>query len=536
MQRRIAHLVLKSIGNRVLLKTSISTLLAFLVAVTSLLTVVAQAQEAIPGEYLVKYKDRKFSSMVTFSSTPYMNVVDHNPRGRILKVKLDPVGEARALSQIMRNANVEYVVPNIRIHALLSRSQPQQMQPQAPATNLQAQWAIKKIHAEEAWARAGNKGSRKVLVAVIDTGVDSTHEALKDNMIPGYDFFDNTADPDDRTSKNNPGHGTHCAGIIGATGLISGGTVGISPDVSIMPLRFLGPDGSGDLNNGIKAIDYAIQKGANVISASWGATVHRANALPLVDAVKRADDAGIIFVVAAANDGSDNDVTEVYPANSGFPNTIVVAASGPQDEMPDWTNYGTKTVHLAAPGVDILSTLPKNTYDKLSGTSMATPLVSGLVAFLKAQDPSLTGAQARALLQTTAVPTKIKTACNCRVDALAAVDALLSKKMFVTPAAGSLTVGDVQKFTATFGQEPLTFVSSNQSAATIAADGTLTAVAAGDTQITIRDARGQSAKSLAIHVVPPPPPRPPGADLCPYDNPELCDISCQYDPSEPWCN
>lgn len=100
---------------------------------------------------------------------------------------------------------------------------------------LKEQWAISKVQAEKAWTRAGNKGSKKIVVAVIDTGVDYKHKSLASNMMAGYDFKDKDNDPMDKTSQQNPGHGTHCAGIVGANGLVDGGIVGMSPDVTIMP-------------------------------------------------------------------------------------------------------------------------------------------------------------------------------------------------------------------------------------------------------------------------------------------------------------
>jgi thermitase len=341
----------------------------------------------------------------------------------------------------------------------------------------------------------------------------------------------------DKTGSANPGHGTHCAGIVGATGLVDGGVIGLSPEVSMMPLRFLGEDGSGDLNAGIKAIDYAIEKKVDIISASWGATIGRAQAQPLVDAVKRADDAGLIFIVAAANDGRNNDSTEVYPANSGFPNTISVAASGPNDEKPSWSNYGKRTVHVAAPGLNIMSSLPGNKYQNLSGTSMATPLVSGLVAFLKAQDKSLTGAQVRALLQLTGAKVQIETACNCRVDALSSVEMLLGNKMWITPAAGTLGVGETLKFEGTKGKAPFTFAVSNSSVGSIAADGTFTASAKGTTQVTVTDADGQTSTSLDIVVADKSATPPPGGGgACPIGDQQMCDILCQIQPTLPFCN
>jgi thermitase len=348
----------------------------------------------------------------------------------------------------------------------------------------------------------------------------------------------------DKTSSANPGHGTHCAGIVGATGLIDGGTSGLSPEVSIMPLRFLGEDGSGDLNNAIKAIDYAIEKKVSVISASWGATVPLSTAQPLVEALERADKAGIIFVTAAANDGKNNDKTDVYPANAGTANMMTVAASNSSDAKPSWSNYGKAKVSLSAPGDAIISTLPGNKYANLSGTSMATPLVAGLVAFLKAQDPTLTGAEVRSLMQSTGAKVQIETACNCRIDALAAVDTLLSKKAWMVPAAATIAEKSTLQMAMKNASGEVKFESSNPAVATIDEKGLLTAVAAGTLNVKATDAAGNAVQSLDINVGPVasnpgnpgnPDPGNPGGGGCPLGDAALCQIICQIMPTAPWC-
>ncbi|MGZ3771538.1 MAG: S8 family serine peptidase [Bdellovibrio sp.] len=496
--------------------------------------------QVFAGEYLVKYQNTSALNMLntmTMSKVATIQVTDHNETANLVKVNIHKGQEAQALASLLSQPGVAYVVPNFKLKAF---SAP------VTATALKEQWAIAKVQAEKAWQRAGNKGSRNVIVAVIDTGVDYRHESLAPNMIAGYDFKENDADPMDVTGTRNPGHGTHCAGAIGATGLIDGGIVGLAPEVSMMPIRFLGEDGSGDLNNAIKAIDYAVEKGANVISASWGAAVPRNQATPLLEAIKRADDKGVIFVAAAANDGKNNDQTEVFPANNGYPNSITVAASSTSDTKPTWSNYGTATVHLASPGETIMSTLPNNKYGNLSGTSMATPLVSGLVALLKAQDSSLTGAQIRAILQTTGAKVSIETACNCRVDAFEAVDAVLTKKMVVVPAAATLKPQETLNFSVLNGKAPFTFTSSNASIATVSSNGSLTAVANGSTTVTVKDSTGKTATTLNINVGtsspnkpddptnPSDPTNPGGPMQCPLD-PQLCQIICQFQPNLPFC-
>ncbi|MNK12088.1 Thermophilic serine proteinase precursor [compost metagenome] len=497
--------------------------------------------QAFAGEYLVKYKSTSALNMLnTMSmSSSAIQMMDHNPTASLVKVDIEKKQEAKALASLLSQPGVEYVVPNFKLKAF---SAP------VDAAALKEQWSISKVQAEKAWTRAGNKGSKNIIVAVIDTGVDYRHESLAPNMVPGYNFKDNNADPMDKTSFQNPGHGTHCAGAVGATGLVDGGVVGLAPGVSLMPLRFLGEDGSGDLNNAIKAIDFAVEKGAQIISASWGAAVPRSTAAPLLEAIKRADDKGVIFVAAAANDGKNNDKTEMYPANNGFPNSITVAASASSDAKPSWSNYGTATVHVAAPGENIMSTLPSNKYGNLSGTSMATPLVSGLVALLKSQDATLTGAQIRAILQTTGAKVSIETACNCRVDAFEAVETVMSKKMVVVPSAATIQPSETLPMSVLNGKAPFKFASSNAAVATVADNGTLTAVANGSTTVTVTDADGKTATTLNINVgaksggSQPPggggPGQPPGGGdgECPLGDPMICQIICQLQPDLPFCS
>lgn len=502
---------------------------SWLLIIVSLLFAGSFAQAA---EYLVKYKDQKALHHIFQQaqlSSMGMMVIDMHKPGQFVRVDIDKQAEAIALARLLANPNVEWVVPNFKLHAF---SAP--FESYKDNVQLKEQWAIAKIQAEKAWERAGNRGNRSVIIAVIDTGIDYKHKNLAPNMVPGYDFRDNDADPMDETSDRNPGHGTHCAGIAAGSGLIEGGVIGAGPAVSMMPIRFLGSDGSGDLNSGIRSIDYAIEKGAHIISASWGAAVPRMQAKALIEAVQRADDKGIIFVAAAANDGKSNDTRDVFPANSGTRNMISVAASGPTDAKPSWSNYGKATVDLASPGEKIMSTLPNDQYGELSGTSMATPLVSGIVGFLKSQDMSLTGAQIRSLLQTTGAKVNIETACNCRVDAFAAVDHLLSKKMWIVPAAATIPQGGSVTVSVMNGQAPFKFVSSNPSALTVNDSGVVNAVATGSATITVTDASGQSLTSLDYNVGTPQSDNPGGGD-CPIGDPAMCEILCGIMPDMPFC-
>ncbi len=260
------------------------------------------------------------------------------------------------------------------------------------------------IKALLAWEK--NKGSQSVVVAVLDTGVDYTHPDLVANMwtrpdnvpqytdaelgtyndLHGFNATDNQGDPMDEN-----GHGTHCSGIIGAEGNNGEGIAGINWNVSIMPLKFMGRGGFGTTKDAIEAINYAIDrkhKGVNVrvISASWGST---ANSKALEDAIRAAGEEGILFVAAAGNDGTSNDRSPHYPSNYDLPNLISVAALDRNDNLASFSNFGVKTVHIAAPGREILSTWLNDDYREASGTSMATPYVAGVAALIVAEEPKI---------------------------------------------------------------------------------------------------------------------------------------------------
>ncbi|MBP7415109.1 MAG: S8 family serine peptidase [Pyrinomonadaceae bacterium] len=273
------------------------------------------------------------------------------------------------------------------------------------------------IDALEAWSKT--KGSDEVVVAVLDSGVDFTHVDLKGNMwtrpanVPayaddelgtfndmnGYNGTDKIADPMD-----DNGHGTHCAGIIGAEGDNGEGITGINQKVKIMPLKFLGRGGMGTTEDAIEAINYAIDRKKNgvnirIISASWGST---SKSKALEDTIRAAGDAGILFIAAAGNDGSNNDSRPHYPSNYDLPNVISVAALDRNDRLAGFSNFGVKTVHIAAPGKDILSTWLGGAYREASGTSMATPYVSGVAALIIAAEPKISMEKLRERLLSTA--------------------------------------------------------------------------------------------------------------------------------------
>lgn len=268
-------------------------------------------------------------------------------------------------------------------------------------------WGLKKADAGRAWSVS--KGSRDVVVAVIDTGIDIKHEDIKNNLwknpgetgldSKGRDKATNGIDDDGNgfvddvygwnfVSSNNKltdnhGHGTHIAGIVGAEAGNGVGISGISPEVSLMILKYYDPKvpNTDNLKNTVAAINYAVKMGAQIINYSGGGTEYSKEEY---DAIQKAQKAGILFVAAAGNERSNSDKFHYYPADYELSNIISVTAVDPSVQVLASSNYGIKTVHIAAPGQNILSLLPNNAYGYMTGTSQATAFVTGAAALVMA--------------------------------------------------------------------------------------------------------------------------------------------------------
>ncbi len=344
-----------------------------------------------PGEILVKLKGEE----------------------KYKKIKVSPGSELKELEKYSKNKNVEFLSLNYIVNISSIPNDPEFLK----------LWGMDNIgqtggtpdadiDAPEAWDI--QTGSGDVIVAVIDTGVDYNHPDLAANIwtnageIPGNGIDDDQngfADDvhgidtinDDSDPMDDHGHGTHVAGTIAAVGnngIGVVGVIGINPNVKIMAVKFLGADGSGYLSDAIDAINYAKENGANVMSNSWGGGGYSDL---LKSEITSAIEKGIVFIAAAGNSGSDNDFYPAYPAN--YPGVISVAATDHNDQIAYFSSYGRNTVHLGAPGVDIYSTVPYGScslcsptgYNTLSGTSMATPHVSGAIASIISEFPELKG-------------------------------------------------------------------------------------------------------------------------------------------------
>jgi subtilisin family serine protease len=301
------------------------------------------------------------------------------------------------IARLQKNPAVEFVEPNYPLKLEASAITPNDFE-------FARQWALSNpggtdaktnadIDATEAWAYT--TGDKKVIVAVVDTGIDYFHEDLVDNLwvnqkeIPfngidddgngfvddyyGYDFVSNDSDPFDDNE-----HGTHVAGIIGARGNNGMGISGVCWNVSIMAVKAFDENGNGNVSDAISAITYAVKNGARIINASWSSD-EKSRALEEV--CQYAADAGVLIVAAAGNSHTD---APVYPA--GYDTVLAVGATDAKDARATFSNSGAY-VDVAAPGVDILSTLPENGYGLLSGTSMAAPHVAGVAALVLSRHP-----------------------------------------------------------------------------------------------------------------------------------------------------
>lgn len=281
--------------------------------------------------------------------------------------------------------------------------------------------------AGEAWAN-NHTGSSSVIVAVIDEGVQHTHQDLSANIwsnphdpadgidndgngyvddVRGWDFAGGNNTTYDSTQDD---HGTHVAGTIGARGGNGVGVAGVVWNVKIISCKFLSGSG-GTTANAIRAVDYVTdlktRHGLNIVATnnSWGGGGFSQG---LFDAIARSNNANIVFCAAAGNNGTNNDSTANYPSNYTNPNIIAVASITSTGARSSFSNYGATTVDIGAPGSSIFSTLPNNAgtkYGSYSGTSMATPHVTGACALYAASNPGATAAQIKSAILGSAIPT-----------------------------------------------------------------------------------------------------------------------------------
>ena len=366
------------------------------------------------------------------------------------------------VARFAHRPDVEYVEPNYIVTAVQTPDDPYSSQ----------LWAMPKIGANQAWDVT--TGSTANVVGVVDTGITYTHPDLAANVwsapssftvniggrditcaagTHGFNAIRLTCDPLD---DNN--HGTHVSGTIGAVGNNGIGVAGVNWTASIMGLKFLNAAGSGTTADAINAIEFAVQAhtalggaaNVRVLSNSWGGGGYQ---LAMRQEIARANANGMLFVAAAGNNGTNNDTTAFYPANYDVPNVVSVAATDSNDGLASFSNYGQTTVDLGAPGVNILSTV-RNGYASYSGTSMATPHVSGAAALLLSACTLDTAALRAAIVDNVDIVSSLigKSVTGGRLNVLNALGSCASTpppdfSLAATPSSQTVTAGNTADYT-----------------------------------------------------------------------------------------
>ncbi|WP_166442568.1 S8 family serine peptidase [Phragmitibacter flavus] len=332
------------------------------------------------------------------------------------------------------------------------------------------------IDAQAAWNQ--NTGSANITVAVIDTGVSLSHPDLAANIkqnsaeiagnqidddhngfvddVRGWNFYSDTSNADDVN-----GHGTHVSGTIAALGNNATGVVGVSWNSKVLPVQFLSAGGSGYTSDAIASVDYARQRGARLINASWGGGGFSSYLQQSIQNFCATNNG--LFVAAAGNQGTNNDSAPHYPSNYTTAGIISVASTTKSSQLSSFSNYGKISVDLAAPGSDIISCLPGARYASYSGTSMAAPHVTGAAALLMSANPDYPNHQVKSYLM---VSTDYPPALNQKVASDGRLNVYQSlRKMpetWINPLTTSGTVGpglasSIDLEVNTFGLAPGTY-------------------------------------------------------------------------------
>lgn len=294
-------------------------------------------------------------------------VQGQNPVGIVEPIKRTPVNKNSGITDIALNTDSAVNDPGYKY-----------------------EWAVTLTEANKSWALINQQ--RQIKVAVVDTGVDYTHNDLKNRVLTdlGYNFIDNN-----KNVMDDNGHGTHVSGIIAAEANNNEGITGIvgALDVKIIPIKVLDAQGEGEADVVAKGIKYAADNGADIINLSFGT---EGESRDIESAIAYAKEKGVFIVVAAGNDNSDADL---YTPAGDDKDVYTVSAISQQYKKASFSNYGT-SIDAAAPGVKIISTVP-NGYAVWDGTSMAAPIVSGISALVKAQNPNLTPDEIAEVLNST---------------------------------------------------------------------------------------------------------------------------------------
>ncbi|MFH1541171.1 MAG: S8 family serine peptidase [Elusimicrobiota bacterium] len=341
-------------------------------------TQIHQAVEIVTDEISVKFKVGV--SIETIDKINEDLNVQVIKKIKVLRTYLVEISTTTTLEETLKkykeNPNVQYAEPNFvgKTFSTVPND-----------TYLDKQWAVKKLDLDRAW---DIENGASVIVAVLDTGIDLYHLDLKKNIISGYDFVDN-----DKIPMDDNGHGTLVAGVIGAYGNNNEGVAGVNWYCKLMPVRVTNTEGIGTYFNVAQGIIYAVENKARAISLSIGGYSYS-------DTLKEAVDYAIsenCVIIGAI--GDDNTNVPVYPA--AYPGVIAVGSTNPQDKVSSESNWG-EFVDIFAPGVGIYSTDLHSKYNYRSGSSMAVPYVSGLVALILSANSGLTNTEVEQIIYNTA--------------------------------------------------------------------------------------------------------------------------------------
>jgi subtilisin family serine protease len=383
--------------------------------------------EVVPGEYIVKFKAMSAPTQALNKVQNKIALKGSFPRMNMYHISLKG-GTTEGLDDLAGDQDVEYIEPNYIFRKADFNDQeglgaPAQVyeagavqaldQVSASSTTYSQSGAQTKV--SDAWSILSSSVTYRPIVAIIDTGLDkdhpifvasnalwvNTHEIPNNGIdddyngyiddVNGWNFISNTGD-----FADDDGHGTHVAGIVVGTSLnIFANPVTETAKMQIMPLKFLDANGSGTTSSAIRALYYAVNNGAKVINNSWGGSSY---SRALHEAMTFAYANRVFLATAAGNNGKNNDSVPMYPANYDVPSNVSVAATTDYDYMASFSNFGSRLVHIASPGVLILSTLPGNRNGTMSGTSMATPFVAGMAALAMREAPFLTGYQIKDIM------------------------------------------------------------------------------------------------------------------------------------------
>jgi serine protease len=368
------------------------------------------ATAAAEGEVLVRFRDDASAQSKASAHAAARAIVVRRFHA-VKNLELVRVPSAKAvgplIAQYRARPDVLYAEPNYRLEAFGMPNDPMFGELWG-MNNTGQRGGVPDADIDLPEARDLSTGSANVVVAIIDTGIDYRHPDLARNVFvnaadcdgdgvddDGNGYVDDCHGIDTVNGDSDPfddaGHGTHVAGTIGAVGDNAVGVTGVNSAVTLMACKFLGADGSGWVDGAVACLDYVStmrDRGVNIVATnnSWGGG---GPSQALADAIESNLQRGVLFIAAAGNWTSDNDSVTAFPSGIDLPNVIAVAATTRTDELAFFSSYGHHSVHVGAPGHEILSTLPGGTYGEYSGTSMATPHVTGVAALLKAYRPSL---------------------------------------------------------------------------------------------------------------------------------------------------